>query len=107
MKRRALLVGGVASLGALALRAWPASKHCETHVGPTSAVIPVVGDGKWIWTEPPEGQTGYLEPRPFELSIGVELSGEGDAAAIEAATPVPLEHAEQKIDDVRLEIENC
>jgi len=107
MKRRALLTGGLGSLGALTLRAWPASKQTETHIGPTSAVIPVVGDGKWIWTEPPEGQTGYLDPRSFELSIGVELSGEGDAAAIEAATPVPLAHPEQTIDDVRLEVEGC
>jgi hypothetical protein len=71
------------------------------------AVIPVVGDGKWIWNETPPGPTGYLEPRCFELSIGIELSGEGDARNIEAATPVPLDHPEQKIDAVRLETEGC
>jgi len=71
------------------------------------AVVPVVGDGKWIWTETPQGQTGYLEPRHFELSIGVELRGEGDALNIEAATPVPLDHPEQKIDSVRLDTEGC
>lgn len=108
MKRRALLAGGAAALGAVALGTWPSSgRRSESHSGPVSAVIPVVGDGKWIWTEPPENQTGYLEPRAFELSIGVELSGEGDAQRIEAATPVPSEHLEQKIDEVRLETEGC
>jgi hypothetical protein len=76
-------------------------------LGPTRAVIPVVGDGKWIWISPPKDQTGYLEPRPFELSIGVELSGEGDAANVKASTPVPIEHPEQKVEDVRIETDGC
>ena len=81
-------------------------EECSFH-SPTWSVIPVVGDGKWIWTKPPEGQTGYLEPRPYELSIGVELQGEGDAMHIRASTPVPLPHAEQQVDDVRIETEGC
>ena len=74
---------------------------------PTWSIIPVVGDGKWIWTEPPAGQTGYLEPRPYELSIGVELQGQGDALQIRASTPVPLPHEEQQVEDVRIETEGC
>jgi transglutaminase superfamily protein len=74
---------------------------------PTWSVIPVVGDGKWIWTKPPEGQTGYLESRPYELSIGVELQGQGEALQIRASTPVPLPHGEQQVDDVRIETEGC
>lgn len=74
---------------------------------PAFAVIPVVGDGKWIWTEPPKDQTGYLEPRLFELSIGIELQGTGNAGGVMASTPVPLELPEQKVEDVRITTEGC
>ena len=74
---------------------------------PAWSIIPVVGDGKWIWTRPPEGQTGYLEPRSYELDIGVELQGTGDALQIRASTPVPLPFAEQEVEDVRIESEGC
>ncbi len=74
---------------------------------PAFAVIPVVGDGKWIWTEPPQDQKGYLEPRSFELSIGIELQGTGDANGVMASTPVPLELGEQKVEDVRIITEGC
>src|SRR5258706_13430387 len=74
---------------------------------PAFSVIPVVGDGKWIWTEPPQNQKGYLEPRPFELSIGIELQGKGKASGILASTPVPLELPEQKIEDLTIKAEGC
>ena len=74
---------------------------------PAFAVIPVVGDGKWIWTEPPKDQKGYLEPRLFELSIGIELQGTGNAAPLMATTPVPLELPEQKVEEVRIQTEGC
>jgi hypothetical protein len=83
---------------------WPASSFGPQP--PAWQIIPVVGDGKWIWTEPPK-EKGYLEPRQFELSIGVELQGKGDAAEIKATTPVPLEAPEQKIDDVTVETDGC
>jgi hypothetical protein len=67
----------------------------------------VVGDGKWIWTEPPKDQTGYLEPRSYELEIGIELRGEADARRIRASTPVPTPHSEQRIHDVEIRVENC
>src|SRR6476620_12432699 len=72
-----------------------------------ASVIPVVGDGKWIWTEPPQDQKGYLEPRPFELSISIELQGKGPASGIMASTPVPLELPEQKIEDATIKTEGC
>jgi hypothetical protein len=70
-------------------------------------VIPVVGDGKWIWTKPPDGQTGYLEPRPYELSIGMELTGQGEATQIRASTPVPLAFPEQEVGDASMTTEGC
>ncbi len=74
---------------------------------PAFSVIPVVGDGRWIWREPPTGQTGYLEPRPYELSIGINLEATGDASELRATTPVPTGHPEQKIEDVRIEVDGC
>ena len=49
---------------------------------PTFSITPVVGDGKWIWTSPPTDQTGFLEPRNYELSIGMELQGTSAATGI-------------------------
>lgn len=71
---------------------------------PIFDVVPVVADGKWIWQTPPTGQTGYLEPRPFELTVGIELRGSG---SVQAGTPVPAEFPEQKIDDERIETASC
>ena len=70
-------------------------------------VIPVVGDGKWIWTKPPETERGYLEPRSFSLSIGIELDGKGESSDVIATTPVPVEHPEQKVEKVNIETEGC
>lgn len=64
---------------------------------PAYSVIPVVGDGRWIWTEPPTGQTGYLEPRRYRLRVGIELTGRGDAGELYASTPVPIVADEQQI----------
>jgi hypothetical protein len=75
--------------------------------GPTHSVIPVVGDGKWIWNEPPKDQTGYLEPRSYEVSIGLELQGKGDAGSLRATTPVPSEFPEQKIEKAEVLTEGC
>jgi len=109
MDRRAFLASGLAGAAAAAASGWMAQPRGEqqTAFGPTWSVIPVVGDGKWIWTSPPKDQTGYLEPWPYELSIGVELSGEGDATNVNASTPVPIEHPEQKVERVRIENEGC
>ncbi len=77
------------------------------HRSPAFSVIPVVGDGHWIWRDPPVGQTGYLEPRPYSLSIGIELQGTGEATDLKATTPVPVAHPEQKIDKLEIETEGC
>ncbi len=79
----------------------------DSQTPPAFTVIPVVGDGKWIWTQPPQGQTGYLEPRPFLLNVGIELVGQGDGAQIRATTPVPIACPEQKIDEERIETHGC
>jgi hypothetical protein len=110
MQRRHFLAAGAATLAAASAPSWPRFEYSSlqeaaTHP-PAFAVIPVVGDGKWIWTEPPK-ETGYLEPRPHELSIGVELQGEGDATMIRGSTPVPIEWPEQTINDVKIETEGC
>ena len=78
--------------------------------GPTPDVrslIPVVGDGKWVWTEPPDNQTGYLEPRRYRASIGIELRGTGPATQIRATTTVPVELPEQRVDEFDIEVRGC
>ncbi|HWC90491.1 MAG TPA: transglutaminase domain-containing protein [Pirellulales bacterium] len=74
---------------------------------PAFSVIPVVGDGHWIWNEPPADETGYLEPRSYSLDIGIELEGLGEADSLLATTPVPVEHPEQKIEEFHVETEGC
>ena len=108
MDRRHFLGLAAAAAGAWATSKWADSQQvqCCSQFPPAAAVIPVVGDGKWIWTSPPS-ETGYLEPRSYQLDIGVELQGEGDATQLKASTPVPLEHAEQSIEEVQIETEDC
>src|SRR5262249_12646495 len=74
---------------------------------PSYSVIPVVGDGKWIWTEPPKGETGYLEPRPYRARVGIELVGTGYASGITATTTAPIECPEQKIENVKVSTDGC
>ena len=112
MHRRAFLVGaagGASALGVVGISRWlhqpqlcQADRRAEVF-----GLVPVVGDGKWIWTKPPEGQKGYLEPRRFELSVGTELRGNGGATQIKATTAAPVALPEQKIDDVRIETRGC
>lgn len=68
---------------------------------PAFSVIPVVGDGKWIWTEPPSGATGYLEPRRYRVRVGIELTSRGPATDVFASTPVPIVAPEQQITSER------
>lgn len=74
---------------------------------PAYSVIPVVGDGKWIWNKPPADATGYLEPRPYSLDVGVSMEGIGRGSQISATTPVPVSHPEQKIEDIQIETNGC
>lgn len=74
---------------------------------PAYSIIPVVGDGKWIWTDPPEEDRGYLEPRDYKLRVGIHLLGSGDARQIRATTTVPSAFPEQEIEDVEIETRGC
>lgn len=102
----ALVFGGAVATRNALLK--PASSEFTTcQVGPAWSFEPVVGDGKWIWREPPKTERGYLEPRTYDVSIGVELKGvEGQCEAM-ASTPVPVTHPEQRIDDVKIEKIGC
>ncbi|MBC7854382.1 MAG: transglutaminase domain-containing protein [Pirellulaceae bacterium] len=111
MDRRTFLASSAAAAAGLTSSSFADDFHSPADTfaphPPAFAVIPVVGDGKWIWTEPPKNQTGYLEPRLFELSIGIELQGTGNAGGVMASTPVPLDLPEQKVEDVRITTEGC
>ena len=67
----------------------------------------MVGDGQWIWTAPPEGSTGYLDPRPFSVKIGIQLQGRGDATRLAATTTLPVECPEQRLEDEQISTEGC
>jgi len=69
---------------------------------PAYSVVPVVGDGKWIWKEPPVEGRGVLEPRRFQLRVGVELTGRGPTIDILSTTPVPVSFPEQTIEAERI-----
>ena len=73
---------------------------------PAFSITPVVGDGEWIWTEPPE-EKGYLEPRDFEVSVGMHIQGNGDGKNLTATTVAPVQFPEQKILDVKIETSGC
>src|SRR5690606_15781722 len=90
-----------ASFGPLPLQEWSAPRP------PAFSVIPVVGDGKWIWTKPPANQSGYLEPRSYEVKVGIEIEGTGRSSQIIAATPAPIACDEQKIDAERVDTAGC
>jgi len=66
-----------------------------------------VGDGKWVWTKPPTGETGYLEPRQYDVKMGIALRGTGNAGQLKATTPVPVQMPEQKIDDFKVRTQGC
>jgi hypothetical protein len=110
IERRAFLrqacagaLGGATLLAAGRRRAWiePSSTP------PAYSVIPVVGDGKWIWTQPPTDGVGYLEPRSYDLDIGIELEGSGSAMDVMSTTTAPVAFPEQTIESVRIETSGC
>ncbi len=74
---------------------------------PSFSVVPVVGDGKWIWTAPPTSQRGYLEHRPYRARVGIELVGTGYARRIMATTTAPIQCDEQKIESVKVDAQGC
>ena len=74
---------------------------------PAFAIIPVVYDGKWNWKNPPEGSTGYLEPRDFEVSVGMSFTGRGFGNNLRATTVTPVGFPEQEILDFQIETQGC
>lgn len=100
----ALTATGLGAFGLQSLCTTPAEEIFNPH---TFSVIPVVGDGNYIWTKPPEGETGYLEPRRYELKLGIELEGTGDASELKATTVAPLTQPGQKIEKSRVETQGC
>ncbi len=117
MRRRNFLHYSVGTLGAVSvgnlLASDPVASPSTGDVQqaffpmPTFSITPVVGDGKWIWNTPPTDQTGYLEPRNYELSIGLELQGTSAASGIRATTVTPVRQPEQKVDDFKIETQGC
>lgn len=107
MDRRQFLAStAVATLASPALLAGNDSLQSFTAPSPTYSVIPVVGDGKWVWTEPPE-ETGYLEPREFDLEVGVQMQGEGTASSIKATTVVPISQPGQVVKPGEIQTQGC
>ncbi|MEM7476817.1 MAG: transglutaminase-like domain-containing protein [Planctomycetota bacterium] len=119
--RRTFLRTGVTAGGTAALtaslrtdrRASPAQIPWESPIpyeeqieSPVHALRPVIGDGKWIFNEPPK-ETGYLEPRTFDLSLEMHLRGVGPARNISAFTAAPVEFPEQPIENIRIERRGC
>lgn len=100
-----LATGGVIAFGNRSQRFSPLTT--TEQVPPAWSYDPVIGDGRWIWKDPPKSERGYLEPRSYEVSIGIELQGVDDYCEAMASTPVPLAHPEQQIDDVSIEQVGC
>ncbi len=111
MQRRDFLAGSTSALALSSFTSIPVSQQRGIQTAlmpaPTFAVVPVVGDGKWIWTEPPKDKTGYLEPRPYDLSIGIELQGTSNASGVRATTVAPVRLPEQDVPDFKIETEGC
>ena len=100
-----LAAGGAVTAGSFLSRPVPRTNSFQQ--GPVSSFEPVVGDGRWIWREPPKTERGYLEPRSYEVSIGIELMGRDNACEAMAATPVPMIHPEQQVHEVTIEKIGC
>jgi len=103
----AAVAGGCGLLPGAQVLASDAPQDAFAPLPPTFSVIPVVGDGKWIWTEPPEDDTGYLEPRKYEVKVGIEIEGTGTARQIKATTAAPVEQPGQEIDRHYVETQAC
>jgi len=108
--RRDFLGFGSAALASTAL-ASPLPEWCSVRSAfqdtRTYSVTPVVGDGKWIWNKPPADETGYLEPRSYDVEIGMELEGVGSTTPFMATTPAPTKHPEQEVETVGIDTSGC
>lgn len=112
MDRRQFVLGscGVGLAGAATPTGEPCFDSLHSYTAsqfPVHAIVPVVGDGEWVWTEPPKDQTGYLEPRRFDLKVGVEMQGTDRASQIRATTVAPLSIEGQEIEALKIETHGC
>lgn len=109
MQRRDFLANSVlAACGSIAAGKFMLPTYQTTiQQGPAWSFEPVVGDGKWIWREPPKTERGYLEPRTFDVSIGMELRGSENRCEAIASTPIPMDHPEQKVESVSIDKSGC
>jgi transglutaminase-like putative cysteine protease len=103
---RSLLAGGAAFA---ASRFLPTDRwQSQTNLSPPAfTVIPVVGDGKWIWNQPPTDQAGFLEPRWYSLKVGIEIESRGSLSGVLATTPVPVDCPEQKLNEEQVKTSGC
>lgn len=112
LDRRTMLgIGGSATLAGLGLANQPFGSsgvmhHQHETIPQVHALVPVVGDGKWISREPPK-ESGYYEPRRFDLSVEIRMQGTGNAQNISAFTAAPVAFPEQRIEDFKLEHFGC
>ena len=94
MKRRHFLTSSaLAASGVIATSSFFWGKSCERtsyQLGPVSSFEPVVGDGKWIWREPPKEERGYLEPRLFEALTNWSFRKEIESKRQSKAVPADL-----------------
>jgi hypothetical protein len=118
MDRRTFIMAGVSAAG---YHGWPAwASNCdgqsrligeptirESRIRSFSTTTEVIGDGKWIWTKPPEGETGYLEPRKFEFWTRIAIRANGVTRDLRSGTAVPVELPEQQIDDATIITQGC
>lgn len=79
---------------------------CSSSKPPAFSITPVVGDGKWIWNDPPN-ETGLLEPREFDVDIGMHFTARGDSSELYGTTVAPATFPEQVILDSKIETQNC
>jgi len=109
MLRRHFVRWGIGAAVSVGSGVWVAGRRPQDLAArpPASSVIPVVGDGHWIWNDPPKDVTGYLEPRTFDVSIGIELQGQGPATNLAATTTLPAPCPEQKIEDETVNASGC
>ena len=114
MDRRIFLKGCAASIATAGIARQPdrvrgdlGERRTYSSLPQAASIEPVVSDGRWIWRQPPEGETGYLEPRPFYYAAHIELEGQGSARQVQATTPVPVEFPEQSLDDVEIVTHGC
>jgi hypothetical protein len=89
--------------GRLATPSAALASDCNARIPQAFSITPVVRDGKWNWKEQPLDQQGYVDPREFDISIGLRWTSQGRARNLRGTTPVPVILPGQEITDVRIE----